>query len=154
MSSDSNRTTFEFNGEKSLERAQDILGSYSIDGTAERIYVEIDEIHDSEPKETTNSGSEKSDSSKSDDRELQGIRGGTSHSKVLAGLNSLSDDWPVATKEVLKTVDLPEGTVYAAMSDLYSRRLVDRSDEKNSNNNYEYEVNPAGIDELERLGLI
>jgi len=154
MSSDSNRTTFEFNGGKALDRAQDILGNYKIEGTAERIYVEIDEMHDKSPETPDKSGSKNTNDSKSDDRELQGIRGGTSHSKVLTGLYGLSDDWPVPTKEVLNTVDLPEGTVYAAMSDLYSRRLVNRGDEKNSNNNYEYEVNPAGVDELERLGLI
>jgi len=82
------------------------------------------------------------------------LKPGTSHANVLYTLNQISDNDPVSTRSVLNHMDLPEGTVYGAMSELHDRGFVDRTDERNVDNSYGYTVSEAGLEELDRLSQI
>ena len=79
---------------------------------------------------------------------------GTSHAEVLYTLNQISDDGPVSTRSVLNHMDLPEGTVYGAMSELHDWGLVDRTDGRNVDSSYGYTVSETGMEEIDRLSQI
>lgn len=103
---------------------------------------------DSDRQITLNEANEKSN------KKSKSLNPGTSHAEVLYTLNRISDDEPVSTRSVLNHMDLPEGTVYGAMSELHDRGLVDRTDERNVDKSYGYTVSEAGLEELDRLRQI
>lgn len=65
-------------------------------------------------------------------RSLGDIGRDTSHHKVLTVVDQLTEgpDGAVSAKNIIKQSSVAEGTVYAAMTDLWERKLVERREEE------------------------
>jgi predicted transcriptional regulator len=148
--------TLETTGEDALESALELLEMIqSQEQGFERVYIEIESDYEKQSEK----GAEKRrqatyqefGSDGSDQEEYLGVREGTSHSKMLKGLYRLDEEGPVTTKRVIRETDLPEGTGYAAMSDLHDRGLVNRRE--GNSRSYRYEISESGKEEIKRLGI-
>lgn len=153
MNEDVDSMSFEATGNGALDTAITLLERFAGNGQFNRVRIEIGTHSKEEPKrfEQTNLSMDKVED-KNKNQEPQNIRANTSHHRMLSALKELEHKSPVATKETLDIVDMPDGTAYAAMSSLHERGLVDRTSEKNDDNSYEYTINEAGKREIERLG--
>lgn len=154
MSDELDHLSFEATGKGALETVMSVLEEFASSEQFNRVYVEV-----GSPSETSGPKARQislpiDEVAEENEQGPKSIQGGTSHHKILSALKQLENQAPVATRRTLDIVDIPEGTAYAAMSALYERGLVNRTDEKNESNSYEYEINEAGEAELERLGLI
>lgn len=154
MSNHVEEVSFNAYGEDAVETAMDFLKKFAEDGQFTHINVELSTKNRTGSSSVNQTEFLTEDADRSKEERAKGVRPGTSHHRVLSALNKFADEMPVSTKEILEEVDLPEGTAYAAMSDLHDRGLVKRTEEKNQNNSYEYEFTVAGEDELTRLGSI
>lgn len=152
--------TFETNGEAALESALDIINMLKSQNQQFRhVYMEIETNRsDQEGKQITRrrqtthedfTEDEKKQEEKDSKEKTKSVKRGTSHEKVLKTLFERTDAGPVPTKSVIEKTDLPEGTGYAAMSELYDRGLVERTE--GSGQSYEYEVSQAGKEEIQRI---
>ncbi|WP_262180582.1 hypothetical protein [Haloarcula laminariae] len=146
------KQSFEFEGDRALETAKTILSNYEIQGSVKRISVEL-----VEEQEVQDEGNEKS-ADPTDDRELKQIRANTNHHIVLTGLKELdeADKTPASSNDIYnhKSDQIKEESVYAALSNLYDRRLVERERIKEgSNHHYVYSMNGYGQEELNRVGI-
>lgn len=65
-------------------------------------------------------------------RSLGDIGRDTSHHRVLAVVDQLTEgpDDAVSVKDIIKRSSVPEGTIYAAMTSLWERKLVERRDKE------------------------
>lgn len=154
MSDELDHLSFEATGSGAVETVMSVLEQFA-DGTQfDRVYVEVGNPSESDGPKVQQTSLPFGGENEESEREPKSIQNGTSHHKMLSALKQLENQAPVATRRTLDIVDLPEGTAYAAMSALYERGLVNRTDEKNDNNSYEYEISEAGEAELERLGTI
>lgn len=146
------KSSFEFKGEKALETAKAVLSNYEIEGEVERVSVEI------EKNSTVDEEGNEQSSSGSDDRELKQIRSDTNHHMVLTAVKELqgAGETPVSAKEIHKHIgsdEIKEGSVYASLNDLYSRRLVNRERIKQDGTHKNvYEMTGYGDEEIKRLG--
>lgn len=154
MDEDVNQISFTATGEGAVSSITSILEGFAQDGEFDKVYVELgktssdEQIQDSQASLPFHENGVESGETKAD------ISSGTSYHKVLSALSQLEDELPVPTKRVLEVIDMPEGTAYAAMSSLHEKGLVNRTDGKNENNSYEYEISESGKRELDRLGEI
>lgn len=146
------KNTFEFEGEKALETAKTVLSNYNIEGSVERISVEIEEAYEERDEGNGQSADD------SDDRELKQIRSNTNHHKVLTAVKEMqgAGKTPVSGKQLHKYIgddEIKEGSVYASLNDLYNRRLVERERVKRDGTHQNvYEMTGYGDEELKRLG--
>jgi DNA-binding MarR family transcriptional regulator len=149
------KRSFEFEGEKALETAKTVLSNYEIEGQVERISVELEESYKGEGADKGN-GQTDSDSD-SEDRELKEIQAGTNHHIVLTAIKELQGkgETPASGREIYEYLDdIKEGSVYAALSHLYKRMLVNREKVKEDGNRKSfYEMSGHGDEELKRLGM-
>lgn len=133
----------DFSGEKAVARATAILETVEPNSETS-ITLGIDE---GEPK--NHGGTETASSEQNThgtDRKLCEIKHGTTHHDVLAYIDST----PGSTSNEIdddQAYDLSHGSITAALSDLWQRRLVERVGKKP----YRYTVSTHGKAELERL---
>lgn len=146
------KRSFEFEGQKALETAKTVLKNYEIEGRVERISVEIEESYTEDEEGNEQSVDE------SDDRELKQIRSNTNHHMVLTAVKELqgAGETPASAKKIHGHIgedEIKEGSVYASLNDLHTRRLVDRERIKQNNSHkHVYEMTGYGDEELKRLG--
>jgi hypothetical protein len=144
----------EVSGESAIDTAIRVLEQIEDGSKFERAEIKlttssVDNSHHDVDRQLTLEESEAVD-----DSPPTKLKPGTSHAKALSVLNEIDDDGPVSTRNVLEHMDLPEGTVYGAMSELHDRGLVERTDERNVGNSYGYTVSEAGQKELDRLNQL
>ncbi|QIB79376.1 hypothetical protein G3A49_15180 [Haloferax volcanii] len=148
------QVTFEATGESAVKSIIDLLERFQEDSEFKQVRVEL-ATSEWSSNQTDKGRAEIEQASLLDmangKTEKNRIQSGTSHHKVLSVLSDLGDELPVPTKRVLKDVDLPEGTAYAAMSTLRERGLV-VSQEEGPNGSNRYDITEAGQSELRRLG--
>jgi len=154
MSDELDHLSFEATGIGAVETVMGVLEQFADSEQFDRVYVEVGNPSKSSGPKARQTSLPFDEVNEENNQEPKSIQSGTSHHKMLSALKQLENQSPVATRRTLNTVDVPEGTAYAAMSALYERGLVNRTDEKNENNSYEYEISEAGEAELERLGTI
>lgn len=146
------KQSFEFEGPNALETAKNILSNYEISGDLQRISVELEEKHE---LEGGTEGNEQS--AEEDNRELKQIRPDTNHHKVLTTVKELEQqgESPVSGTKVYENVEnVKEGSVFASLSKLWNRRLVERERVKEgSQHHYVYEISGYGDQELSRIGM-
>jgi predicted transcriptional regulator len=154
MGDEISHLSFEASGKGAVKSVINHLKDHAENGQFDRVYVELG----THPQDRRTQVRQKSvmdfTSGEHDEERPRGIRAQTSHHVILSGLSEFEGEMPVSTRKVLEVVDMPEGTAYAAMSELHDRELVERTEEKNENNSYEYRLTPAGRSELDRLGVI
>jgi DNA-binding MarR family transcriptional regulator len=155
MDSNLDSLTLQASGNGSIKSVIGVLERFAETEQFDSVYVKLGSGEDAtESIEAQANLTLKESVEKNENNTKKKIKSGTSHSTTLSALSNFGDELPVATREVLENVDLPEGTVYAAMSTLNERGLVKRTDEKNENNSYEYSLTEAGKKELDRLGAV
>jgi hypothetical protein len=152
MSEDVSRMSLEVNGKTAVKSAISILETHACDEAFDRVYIELGKP--AQHKKTQSGHSRIVDPDKTENEAPKNIRKNTSHHAVLSGLSRFENELPVSTAAVLDVTHMPQGTAYAAMSELNERGLVERTDTKNENNSYEYRLTNAGWDELDRLGTV
>ncbi|WP_058995009.1 winged helix-turn-helix transcriptional regulator [Haloarcula sp. CBA1127] len=154
MSDELDHLSFEATGSRAVETVMSVLEQFADGSQFDRVYVEIGNPSKSDRPKVQQTSLPFDGENQESGQEPKSIQSGTSHHKMLSALKQLENQAPVATRRTLEIVDLPKGTAYAAMSALYDRGLVNRTDKKNDDNSYEYEISEAGDAELERLGTI
>lgn len=154
MSDEISQVSFDISGEAAVESAIELLESHAGDREFDHVSVKLAKMGQSHGANQSQKSVTDYRESSTSDEPPQRIQRGTSHHAVLSGLSELADEMPVSTRRILDVANMPEGTAYAAMSELSDRGLVERTDEKNENNSYEYRITDAGENELNRLGVI
>jgi len=153
MTEDIDKVTFQATGEGAIETVMSFLDGFDSSKQFDSVYVEFTQNRSNVSENPGSNQRTVKDYEKSKDSKPSRIRAGSSHHQMISALSEVSDKSPVPTKSLLDRVDLPEGTAYAAMSDLYERGLVNRTDERNNNNSYEYELSSKGQEEIDRIGV-
>lgn len=149
------QVSFDMSGKNAVSTAMQLLEKFEGGQDHMHVHVELSsEPKDEEKSQKTSTASLdefESGSNVAQETANKSIRPNTSHHRVLKTLDQLDDEAPVPTKRVLEELDMPEGTAYAAMSTLYERGLVTRSDDRNESGSYEYAVSEAGEAQLEEF---
>lgn len=128
---------YEFNGEKSIVRARAILETIEVNpGTTIRMEVEENSGNSTETDEETTIQGEK--------RELGQIQPDSRLHNILAYVDSTPG---CTSSDVAEAFDYSRGSVSGAMTNIWKKRLVERTGSKP----FEYEISKYGEAELERL---
>ena len=150
MSNDLSSASLEFTGEAAVEQAINFLRQFQEDGQFDKVNVELSsswpQNRDKARQTTLRPGEE----NEPEEGEKKQISPDTSHHKALTAVSDFDTQGPIPVTQVIDAVDLPEGTVYAAMSSLHDRGLLDRK--KGPQGNFLYTITDFGESELERLG--
>jgi hypothetical protein len=153
---DSNVTEIEVStsGESAVRSVIQVLEQIGSDSQFRSAKVKLSTENAQEPDQDSDRQITLNEADEKSNEKSKSLNPGTSHAEVLYTLNQISDNGPVSTRYVLNHMDLPEGTVYGAMSELHDRGLVNRTDKRNVDNSYGYTVSEAGLEELDRLRQI
>ena len=150
MSSELSSASLEFSGEAAVEQAIAVLRRFQEDGQFDEVHVELSTSwpqNRGKDRQTTLNPKEKDES---EEVQAKTISSGTSHHKVLTAISDSEDSGQIPVTQIIEDIDLPDGTVYAAMSTLHERGLLSR--EKGPQGNFLYTITNFGESELERLG--
>ncbi|MWV65656.1 hypothetical protein GRS48_12620 [Halorubrum sp. JWXQ-INN 858] len=130
---------------------------------AELRQASYDEFSGTGQRSSTETGSDDSNSwtvepdepdDEEDEREEGSIQPGTAHNWVLHILHELNgDERYVPGKRVrdeAAELDVSESSIYPALTNLWERKITDRTDEGGS---YSYKITDHGLDVLEDVGV-
>lgn len=151
--------THKYTGPGSLERAKALLEAVSGVGNIEQVSLELvydtQANHQEDPRPKKSKSEDLAGGSSADDGQpgYKEINQGTSHHKALEAVKKLSANGPVSSSEVSESLEhVASGTVYAAMSDLYKRGMVEREERMGEHQSYYvYQITERGNRELDRL---
>ena len=154
MANNVDEMSFQISGESAVKTAMSILEGLDDDSQFKSAQIILRTKDSKQPTENMDRNLTLDEIESGGADKSGGVRPGTSHSKVLYALSQIDDDGPKPTKSIIRQLDIPDGTAYAAMSDLHDRGLVNRTDEQKFDNSYGYTVSEKGEEELSRLDMV
>ena len=150
MSNELSSASLDFSGEAAVEQAIAVLRRFQEDGQFDKVHVELSSSWPQNREKARQTTLRPGEENEPAEGEKKQISSDTSHHKVLTAVSHSDTQGKIPVTRIIEDIDLPDGTVYAAMSTLHERGLLDR--EKGPQGNFLYTITEFGESELERLG--